>query len=101
MISSTWRSNLSECIKTLKNNGLKYNKKIEATPISDPAKRGEQILEYLSDKTNYQFVIIDDEYFDFKNFFKQTDIIKTEMYHSALSIKQVENYLKMSKEIVK
>ena len=80
-------------IKTLKSNGLKYNKNIEATPIWDPSKRGEQILDYLKDKNNYNFVIIDDESFDFKKYFSNDLIIKTEMYHSALSLNQVENFL--------
>ena len=93
VISSTWRSDLTNCIKVLKNNGLCYNKKVEATPFSDPSKRGEQILEFLKDKHNYDFVIIDDEMFDFLKFFHRSKIIKTEMYHSALSVKQIKNYL--------
>ena len=93
IISSTWRANLSFTIETLKNNGLKYNKEIERTPIYDPAKRGEQILDYLADKKDFDFVIIDDEMFDFKKFFKKENIIKCEMFHSALSIKMVEDFL--------
>ncbi|MBE7082682.1 MAG: hypothetical protein E7378_03310 [Clostridiales bacterium] len=93
VISSTWRANLPYAIKTLKNNGLIYSDKIERTPIYDPAKRGEQILDYLSDKTNYEFVIIDDEMFDFKKFFSQEKIIKCEMFHSALDMAKVNNFL--------
>ena len=93
VISSTWRCNLPFTIDTLKNNGLVYNKTIEATPISDPAKRGEQIITYLNNKKNYDFVIIDDEYFDFKKHFDSNKIIKTEMFHSALTISQVKTFL--------
>ena len=93
VISSTWRANLPFTIETLKNNGLKYNKQIERTPIYDPAKRGEQILDYLADKKDFDFVIIDDEMFDFKKLFKKENIIKCEMFHSALSIKMVEDFL--------
>ena len=93
VISSTWRSNLPYTINVLKENGLMYDKKITSTPISDPAKRAEQILEYLQGKQNYKFVIIDDEMFDFKKYFKKENIIKTEMFHSALSMKDVVTYL--------
>lgn len=93
VISSTWRANLPFAIETLKNNGLKYNKQIERTPIYDPAKRGEQILDYLADKKDFDFVIIDDEMFDFKKLFKKENIIKCEMFHSALSIEMVEDFL--------
>jgi len=93
VISSTWRVNLPFAIQTLKDNGLIYDKEIERTPISNPAKRGEQILEYLSDKENFDFVIIDDEMFDFKKFFKQEQIIKCDMFKSALSTEKVNNFL--------
>lgn len=93
VISSTWRSNLPYTIQVLKDNGLIYNKEIGMTPIYNPAKRGEQILDYLSDKNNYEFVIIDDEMFDFDKFFKKNKIIKCEMFHSALSMKMVNNFL--------
>lgn len=94
VISSTWRANMEFTIKTLKDNGLIYDGKYDSTPISDPAKRGEQILEYLKNKTNYNFVIIDDEWFDFKQYFSEDKIIKTEMFHHSLSINQIKNYLK-------
>ena len=94
IISSTWRANLPFTIETLKNNGLKFKKEIERTSICDPAKRGEQILDYLSDKRDFDFVIIDDEMFDFKKYFKQENIIKCEMFHSALSMKMVKDFLK-------
>lgn len=93
VISSSWRSNLPFTIQTLKNNGLIYNEKIDRTPIYDPSKRGEQILDYLADKSNYDFVIIDDESFDYKKFFEKEKIIKCEAFHSALSIKMVKDFL--------
>ena len=94
VISSSWRSNLPFTIQTLKDNGLIYNKKIERTPIYNPSKRGEQILDYLADKTNYDFVIIDDEMFDFEKFFEKDKIIKCEAFNSALSVKMVDDFLK-------
>lgn len=93
VISSTWRGNLEFTTKTLKENGLQYNLDLHATPITDPIERGKQILMYLSDKTNYDFLIIDDENFDFNKYFNPNKIIKTEMFHNALSLKQVKRYL--------
>lgn len=93
VISSTWRGNMPQTIKILKDNGLIYNDKIERTPIYDPALRGNQIMDFLSDKQNYNFVIIDDEMFNFKKFFKKENIIKCDMFHSALSLKMVNNFL--------
>ena len=94
VISSTWRSVMSKAVSTLKNNGLIYDKPIERTTLKGlPFYRGRQILDYLYDKTNYDFVIIDDEMFDFKEHFKPQNIIKTEMFHSALSVKMVKEFL--------
>ncbi len=98
VISSTWRANMPFIAKILKNNGLEYNKEMERTPIYDPSKRGEQILDYLQDKENFDFVIIDDEMFDFKKFFKQDKIIKCEMFHSSLNIGMVNDFLRKTIE---
>lgn len=93
VISSTWRSNMPFTIKTLKDNGLIYNKKIERTPIYNSGKRGEQILDYLGNKSDFGFVIIDDEMFDYEKFFTKESIIKCEMFHSALSMNMVKEFL--------
>lgn len=93
VISSTWRSNMPFTIQILKDNGLEYNGSIGSTPIYDPAKRGEQILDYIADKQDYDFVIIDDEMFDYKKHFSRDKIIKCEMFHSALSIPMVQEFI--------
>lgn len=93
VISSTWRSHMPSTIKVLKDNGLIYSNEFERTPFGDPSKRGEQILEFLKHKQNYKFVIIDDEMFDYKKYFDSKSIIKTEMFHSALSMKDVCDFL--------
>ena len=98
VISSTWRRDMPFAIETLKANGLEYDKEFTRTPFSNPAQRGKQILEYLSDKENFDFLIIDDEMFDFKKFFCKDKIIKCDMFHSALSITMVSDFLsKVSK----
>ena len=101
VISSTWRSNLPLTEQVLKANGLSFSKELERTPIAFPNQRGKQISKYLEDKTNYDFVIIDDEMFDFEEYFNPNKIIKCEIFHSALSMSKVEKYLKKSKEVEK
>ena len=79
--------------KTLKNNGVLYDGEYEATPMGNYAKRGKQILEYLSDKTYYDFVIIDDKMFDFYNYFSRDKIIKTNIFNEALSNGKVNEFI--------
>ena len=102
VISSTWRFFMEKTILILKRNGLQYNGPIHSTPISnDQSKRGEEILSYLKGKTNYDIVIIDDEKFDFKKHFDGSKIIKTEHYHSALSLNQIKSYIAKNNELSK
>lgn len=96
VISSTWRDN---AIVPLYRNGAKLKGAIHSTPVSgQPEFRALEIISYL-EKWNlkdddYEFVVIDDEYFDFKKYFTDDQIIKTEMFHSALSVDMVKNYLR-------
>lgn len=96
VIISTWRSNMVETVKTLKNQNLKYNKQIDALGFYfNSYQRGKEILKYLenkNDKTN--FVIIDDEDFDYKNNISKNKIIKTNFFDNSLNLKQVINFLK-------
>ena len=102
VISSTWRNNLERAAEILKANGFECKNEITGTPISlSPEKRGEEILEFLKEKQNYDFVIIDDEMFDFKKHFSEDKIIKCEIYHSALSLGKVKNYLNKMHQIEK
>ena len=98
IISSTWRANMSFTTKTLYDNGLIFDGNIDRTPIYDPSRRGEQILDFLKDKENFDFVIIDDEMFDFKKYFSNEKIIKCDMFYSSLSLEMVENFLNLMKK---
>ena len=101
VISSTWRSNLPLTEEILKANGLIFSKELDRTPIAYPNQRGKQISKYLEDKQNYDYVIIDDEMFDFEEYFSPNKIIKCEIYHSALSLGKVKNYLNKAHQIEK
>ena len=96
VISSTWRRDMGETVRTLIKNGLKTNlRKIFNTPITyHPNCRGLEILQFLENKKdNKNFVIIDDELFDFLKHFPMQKIIKTDMFKESLNINMVERFL--------
>ena len=99
VLSSTWRYDLPKAKYTLKANGLKYNKEILPTIISpNPSERGREIWYFLTyqgkdSKTFKNFVILDDEDFDYHKIFEKDNIIKTSIYDGALSLKQVKDFL--------
>ena len=94
VVSSTWRYDLGYAINVLYANGLKYNGEVFATPItSSPNKRALEILEFLSDKENYEFVVIDDGMFDYLEHFDKKNIIKTNMQNDSLNISHINKYL--------
>lgn len=100
VISSTWRHDMLQTVSALKKNG--YNIKacrILSTEISKtPDKRALEILSYLkSRKETENFVIIDDEWFDFKQHFDISHIIKTDMFKGGLDRQKVDNFLKLFK----
>ena len=95
VISSTWRDN---AIVPLYQNGAHLKGAIHSTPVSGhPEHRGLEIISYLESwnlkDDDYDLVIIDDESFDFKTYFTEDQIIKTEMFHNALSVKMIEDFL--------
>ena len=99
VISSTMRRQLADITRILYNNGVKLKGAVDATLVSNHQEfRALEIISYLETRTfdneDYGLVVIDDEYFDFKKYFTQDQIIKTEMFHSALSMDMVKNFLK-------
>lgn len=96
VISSTCRRDMLFTVKTLKDNGFIVNLRIYSTPISStPEKRGLEILSFLKmQKDNQNFVIIDDERFDYKEHFSLDKIIKPNMFTGSLNCDMVDNFLK-------
>ena len=98
VISSTWRMDMEETKEVFKKHNILLADKLDKTPrFPDPSERGREIIEYLSEH-NYNekvddFVIIDDETFDYDKYFTQDKIIKTEIFHNALSMDMVNKYL--------
>ena len=82
-------------IKTLKRNGFEHYDQMDTTPISrTPEHRGLEILKYLEDKPEpYDFVVIDDEMYDFVDCFNLSHLIKTNMLNASLSQEQVDVFL--------
>ena len=95
VLSSTWRYEMRTAIKTLKRNGFEHYNQMDTTPISrTPEHRGLEILKYLEDKPEpYDFVVIDDEMYDFADCFNLSHLIKTNMLNASLSQEQVDVFL--------
>lgn len=98
VITSSFRKNMNLLISKLKESGLAYDGEIDRIGNNySSINRGKEIKYYLKDKSNYDFLIIDDEMFDYKEEFEKFDIIKTEIYHNALSLEMVKKYLSEKK----
>ena len=98
VISSTWRYNMEETRDVFKKHNVLYSDNLDKTPrLPDPHERGKEILQYLSehnfDEKNDDYLIIDDETFDYENYFPPKKLIKTEIFHNALSMDMVKKYL--------
>lgn len=97
VISSTWRRDMPDTVRTLRQNGVEMNlRKVFSTPIfADSEKRGEEILSYLNGKNNASnYVIIDDEMFDYEKHFNSSRIIKTNIFSGGLNKEMVSTFLK-------
>ncbi len=95
VISSSWRINMEKTIKILRKNNINYNGKILATPISkDPRNRGDEIYNIIKKDKVKNFVIIDDESFNFNKYFEQKNIIKTNLTSGSLTMDDVTNWFK-------
>ena len=88
---------MPETLNVLSQNGVRMDlcDNVSSTEISDnPNYRGLEILEYLDDdflKGNY--VIIDDETFDFQKFFDTKKIIQTNINNGDLNQRDVDVFL--------
>lgn len=97
VISSSWRTFWDETIEVLNKNGVNLgNTPVFRTKItSTPHKRGEEIIDFLN-TNGYtdNFVIIDDEAFDYAQHFSQHKIIKTGLFTQSLRKAMVDKFLK-------
>lgn len=95
VISSTWRHDMFRTIKILKSNGVNLDlKNLSSTPITnEPRKRGEEILSFLTTVKDCQnFVIIDDEMFDYEKHFTKDKIIKTNIQNDCLKVRHINDF---------
>ena len=101
VISSTWRNNIHFTIKTLYENGLDFNGlNVDITnPDKNDIHRGKLIKEYLQDKSNYDYIVIDDEMFDYKEENLTSHLIKTNIYNNSLNKEHIEKYFKKDRTI--
>lgn len=97
VVSSTWRISMGLTEKALRKNGVIIpNDVLDRTPLTvRRGARGEEIIAYLYDKENRSnYVIIDDEEFDYETYLKKSSIIKTDIYLGALEQGMVDDWLK-------
>lgn len=95
VISSSWRVNMTMTEKALrKNHILIPNDKLDRTPLTiRRGIRAEEIIAYLFDKENRNnYVIIDDETFNFETYFDPSHIIKTDIYAGSLCQEHIEKW---------
>lgn len=86
---------MEKTIKILRENNINYNGKILATPFSkDPRNRGDEIYNIIKKDKVKNFVIIDDESFNFNKYFGQKNIIKTNLTSGSLTMDDVTNWFK-------
>lgn len=102
VISSTWRHDMNRTKAVFANNGIITKNKLTCTPIFyDPARRGEEIIYYLKkngfNKQKDDYLIIDDESFDFDKYFPKSKIIKTNIFNNSLNMEMINKYLQKQK----
>jgi FMN phosphatase YigB (HAD superfamily) len=105
VLSSTWRYYFEKAKKILQNNNVLKSENLDKTPSLRRRQRGLEILKYLQDhkynKEKDKFLIIDNQNFDFKKYFKQNKIIKTSIMNNSLSQEMVESHLQPECDIEK
>lgn len=100
VLSSTWRHDFEKAKTALEQNGIKIQNKLLATPISSsPQKRGEEILKFLKKNPKGEFIIIDDESFDFEKHFSANKIIKTSITDCGLTKKHISNWIDKNNDL--
>ena len=99
VISSTWRRDMFFTIKTLKANGVNLDlRNLSCTPISaNPHNRGQEIMRVLNiapTQSKQNYMIIDDETFDFNEHFPKHKIIKTNIFNDSLNKNKIDKFFK-------
>jgi len=95
VISSSWRINMDKTLSIMKKNNVRLdNISVSSTKFIVPNKRGLEILDYLNDKQDINnYVIIDDEEFDFKEYFPNSKIIKTNFFYDPINKEKITKFI--------
>ena len=98
VITSSFRHNMNFIALKLRESNFNYEGILHKIGDTFPSSnRGKEIKKYLDGKKDYEFLIIDDEMFDYKEEFEKFDMIKTEIYHNALNLDMVKRFLSNKK----
>ena len=96
VITSTWKQHWDSLLEVFDANGVDVSKVnlSKTTTRINPCYRGREIVEYLGEGyRDANYVIIDDEMFDYREFFDKKDIIKTNMQDGSLNMDMVTTFL--------
>ncbi len=96
VITSTWKQHWDTMLEVFELNGVNLDGVTVSKTITkdEPKYRGREIVEYLGDNySDANFVIIDDEMFDYDKYFDTSDIIKTNMQDDSLNMGMVVDFL--------
>ena len=95
VVTSTWKHSWDKLLNTFDKYGVDIsNVKLDSTVTRyNPKFRGREVFEYLGDSyAKGNFVIIDDELFDYYDYFDKSNIIKTNFYNNSLNISMVKEF---------
>jgi hypothetical protein len=92
VISSTLRGHLTELVAQFKEEGLKYEGKIFATPFFG-GNRGAEIQDFYYKHDVKNYIIIDDDICDIEPYFTSSHIIHTSYSTGGLSFQKVRAFL--------
>lgn len=95
VLSSSWRRAFGFAIKNLNANGVHLPDSVSRTSIDNlTLNRGKRIEMYLKGKDEKgNFLILDDQKRDFKKYFTEGSIIRTNIYTQSLTMAQIQNWI--------
>ena len=101
VISSSWRHDMNFVKKQFDTQKINYNGELYRTTITNqPERRSLEIIDFLYNHESGDFVIIDDEKFDFDEFFSKEKIIKTSIFEGSLSKKHIDKWLENNNQFL-
>ena len=94
VVSSSRNCNMNKTLKQLKDNKVDFSKITKISKTEDLNNRAFEILKHIKNNNICKnFVILDDEMFEYKKYNLDKNLIKTDFKKQSLNIDMVKNYL--------